>query len=70
MGPSVANAWRRPPHLTKTKAHHEEISGLNGTDLGFGSIFNHLVSGARGSCSPPVDETVYFSVLFSKKTIV
>ena len=33
-----------------------------GTDLGFGSAFNRLVSSARLSCSEPVDEAVYFSV--------
>ena len=31
MGPSVANAWRGPRDLTKTKAHDKEISGLNHT---------------------------------------
>ena len=47
----------------------EDVLGQepHGTDLGFGSAFNHLVSSARGSCSPPVDETVYFSVLFSRR---
>ena len=43
------------------------ITATGGTDLGFGSAFNHLVSSARGSCSPPVDETVCFSVLFSSR---
>ena len=38
-----------------------------GTDLGFGSAFNRLVSSARGSCSWRVDETVYLSVLFSRR---
>jgi hypothetical protein len=36
-----------------------------GTDLGFGSAFDRLVSSARGPCSQPVDETVYLSALFS-----
>jgi hypothetical protein len=40
-------------------------SEKNGTDLGFGSAFNRLVSSAWGSCSQPVDETVYLSALFS-----
>ena len=38
-----------------------------GTDLGSGSAFDHLMSSARGSCSRPVDETVYLSVLFSRR---
>jgi hypothetical protein len=30
----------------------------DGTDLGFGSVFDHLVSSARVSCSEPTDGTV------------
>jgi hypothetical protein len=37
-----------------------------GTDLGFGSAFDRLVSSARRPCSQPVDETVCLSVLFSR----
>ena len=36
-----------------------------GTDLGFGSAVNRLVSSAWGSCSEPVYETVYLPALFS-----
>jgi hypothetical protein len=38
-----------------------------GTDLGSGGAFDHLMSSARGACSRPVDETVYLSVLFSRR---
>ncbi len=38
-----------------------------GTDLGFGSAFDRLVSSARGPCSQPVDETVYLSASFSSE---
>ena len=41
--------------------------GVRGTDLGSGSAFDRLMSSARGSCSQRVDETVYLSVLFSRR---
>ena len=41
-------------------------AGMCGTDLGFGSAFDRLVSSARGPCSRRADETVCLSVLFSR----
>jgi transposase len=44
----------------------QAADGRIGTDLGFGSAFDRLVSSARGPCSRRADETVCLSVLFSR----
>jgi hypothetical protein len=57
------------PDISSTMSDDEVSSfiAFPGTDLGFGSEFDHLVSSDRDSCSRRVDETVYLSVLFSRR---
>ena len=64
-GQTAADKAKKPDANSQTRIKGTQKETAVGTDLGFGSTFDRLVSSARGPRSRPVDETVYLSSLFS-----